>query len=92
MIVSWFFAQTIGVIRWVLSVSGTSLRLDPDIARGAVWLINYFFTDAASIFFFFIRPSTFWMVMDFLFLYWARVPLRYVKEWALTKIPHAGFH
>lgn len=92
MIVKFFSNQVFSIIAWVIEVYCGDLRIPSEMVQGAVWLLEYFFTDAAYLFFFFVRPATFWVCMDFLFLYWAYKPVRTIMGWALSKIPFAGIH
>lgn len=92
MITRYFFNLTWSIVGWVLRVSSGSLRLPVEVVNGGVWLIDYFFTEPAELFFFFVRPATFWVVMDFLFLYWAYAPIKKIMSWAVKKIPFMGIH
>lgn len=92
MIVRFFADQAFSIIGWIISVSTGSLRLPSTMVDGAVWLLEYFFSDAAYLFFFFVRPETFWVCMDFLFLYWAYKPVKTIMQWTLKKIPFVGIH
>lgn len=90
MLTRYFFNLTWSIVEWVIKTANGDLRLPVEVVNGAIWLFEYFFTNIASLFFFFVRPYTFWIVMDFLFLYWAYAPIKRIMSWALKKIPLIG--
>ena len=90
MIVRALLRVVFAVVNFILGLIG-SIPVFPDgFFSTIIEYINTIITNGAGLFFFVIRPQTFYVAIDILFFLYVAEPLYHFIMWVLRKIPFLG--
>lgn len=90
MIVSVLLGVVFLVVRFILSLIGTIPVFPQGFFDSILAYISAVITNGAGLFFFVIRPQTFFIAIDILFFLYTAEPLYHFIMWVLRKVPFLG--
>lgn len=75
---------------WVLSLLPAFPSLNAETIENITAYVNLIITNGLSLFYFFVRPSTFHIALDILLFIFIAEPIYKFIMWVLRKIPFLG--